>query len=215
MKYSVMLYLFDAASRYVFRNQMKNTINTLKYISKQTNVYEMLRFHSVGPRSVHNYLPLFYGTNDVSEKHKIIFEDFEENGYISITLLEDCDNTSSLFGNTSYKGANHSIILGCKFSNKFIYGSNPRCIGNKQYHQLYLDYLNEAVTHYNNYSTPFISYISFMEPHEETHKSLLRVDKDFSNHLLLLHRRDILKNTILIMLSDHGMNYGPYFNTGV
>lgn len=194
---------------------MKESINALKYISKESKIFEMLRYHSVGPKSIHNYLPLFYGTNDVSKKHKIIFEDFEENDYISITLLEDCHNKSELYGNTNYKGANHNIILGCEFTNQFLYGNKPRCIGNKQYHQIYLDYLNEAITYYNNKSTPFISYISFMEPHEESHKSLLRVDKDFANHLLLLYKNNILKNTILCMLGDHGINYGNYFKTDV
>lgn len=214
-KYSVMLYLFDAASRFVFKRQMKNTIKVLKYISKDNNIYEMLRYHSVGPRSIENYLPLFYGTNDLSKKHKIIFEDFEENKFISIILLEDCHSRSELYGNTSYSGANHSIILGCELSWIFKYGSKPRCIANKQYHQLYLDYLNTAATYYSNKSTPFISYISFMESHEKQQISLLRVDQDFSQHLLLLHKKNILKNTILIMLGDHGIQYGPYFETEV
>lgn len=194
---------------------MKKTLKTLKYITKENNVYEMLRYHSVGPRSNNNYKPLFYGKNDRSTKNKIIFEDFENNGYTSITLIGDCHKKSELYGKTDYKGANHNFILGCQLNWKFLYGSKPRCIGNKQYHQLYLEYLNEAVTYYYNKTIPFVSYISFMEPHERKQISLLRVDKDFSNHLLLLHNKKILTRTILIMLGDHGLHYGKYFNTKV
>lgn len=195
---------------------MINTIKALKEIRKTNNVYEMLRYHSVGPRSVHNYLPLFYGTDDLSMKHKIIFEDFEENNYTTITLLGDCHNKSELlYGNTSYKGADHNIILGCKFSNQFLFGNKPRCVGNIQYHQLFLDYLKDAVTHYTNKKTPFVAYASFMEPHEETHVSLPRVDSDFAEHLKTLQKNNVLKKSIIIMLGDHGMNYGPHFNTKV
>lgn len=214
-KYSVILYLFDSASRYVFRKQMKYTIEILKSFRKTCNIYEMLRYHSSGPRSIHNYLPLFYGKNNTSNKEKIIFEDFEENGYTTISLQGDCHTNSVLYGNTSYNGSYHNIIMGCEFENSFLFGNKPRCIGDKQFHQLYLDYLNEALPYYYKRSIPFISYSSFMEPHEDKQISLLRVDKDFAHHMNTLLANNIINHSLIILMGDHGMNYGPWYNSKV
>lgn len=110
-KLSVHLIMFDAASRYVAKTQLLNTVKTLKSLLNQYTTYDMLRYHTIGANSNPHFPPLFYGVNETEAKsiNKVILEDFKEEGYITINAHEFIDPAEKLYGENIYNGSNHSI----------------------------------------------------------------------------------------------------------
>lgn len=102
-----------------------------------------------------------------------------------------------------------------KSSGYVMYTSEPRCIGHQQFHKYNLDYMKDALKYYNKQNIPQFSFLVEGESHDGYFKSLYRVDNDFMNYLKEIEENGVFENSMVIIMGDHGMHFGPYYETKV
>lgn len=225
---SVNIYLFDALSRFRYFNQMKETNKFLKMINRKNHIFSFELYHTIGYNSKPNIIPLVYGCYKHENPKDFIYSVFSRNNFTIISNLAECDKYLCFYNLNKKNNINitHNLQIGCKeIANTPRFTRNARCVGNKQYHKWQLDYLEEALLFYRKLNRKSFSFTSFIEAHEPSFISITRVDTDFSNHLKRLyciflynnHNIDsnFMESSINIILSDHGMHYGKYYNSEV
>lgn len=207
---NINIYLFDALSRFRFINQMIYTKKYLNSLSNKYKIYEMMKYHTLGVNSPINYKFLFQGNNSVS-----LFKWFYSHNYSTAAIPGYYDYDLSFYGRSNRKYVDYNIQLFRNSTHGELYGKKIRCFGNKQRHKHQLEMLESIYfnNQKNNIST--FSFTSFMESHDESFISLLRMDKDFANHLKQMEEGELLQESVTIIMADHGMHYGKYFNTTV
>lgn len=209
-KISINMYLFDGLSRFRFRKQMKYTTKYLNILPRKYKIFDMMKYHTLGRNSELNYKGLFTGN-----KSRSIFELFKKYNYTLVAMPGSYDPNLSFFGKSNKQYVDYNIQLFRNCSNKYLYGEKIRCLGNKQRHNHQLDSLESLLQQSISYYNPVFSYTSFMESHDSSFTSLLRIDEDVKNHLKNLEYEGILEKSITILIGDHGIHYGDYFNTSV
>lgn len=209
-KMNINIYLFDALSRYRFSKQMIQTKIYLKNLTKEYKLYEMMKYHTLGINSPLNYRGLIIGN-----KSNSLFKVFKENNYSNIAIPGYYDLNLNLCGSSNKKYVDYNIQLFRNCSRQYLYGSGKRCLGNKHRHKHQLDFLQSLYLFNHNNNIPTFSFTSFMESHDSSFISLLRMDKDIAHHLEFLNKNYILKDSITVLMGDHGIHYGKYYKTSV
>lgn len=221
-KLSVNLILFDGGSRYVLKHQLKQTTHYLKSIRNKYSMFDMLKYHTIDLNSFTHYSSLYYGyrikiSSQKNNKHRIIFEDFKEEKYITINTNTACDVHENFCIHNNYSGSDHNLSPASCDSNykKSMYRSIPRCLGDRQIHQLFFDYLKESLQFYHSIQQPVFSNTVLLDSHDNHFKSVPRVDYDLKNFLKYLDDNGIMNSSMIIITADHGMHYGKYYNSKV
>lgn len=221
-KLSVNFIMFDGGSRFVLKHQLPHTIEFLKSIKSQYSMYDMLKYHTIHHSSFFHFSAMFYGKRiNISERYKksykSIFEEFKEEKYITINAHLVCDIEEKFYINNTYSGSDHNLNPPSCDSTymKNMFASNTRCLGDKQIHQHYFQYLKEALNYYHNKKQPVFSKLILMDSHDPNLKSIPRVDIDFYLYLKFLHEKGIMNKSVIIITADHGLQYGSYYNTTV
>lgn len=213
--------MFDGGSRYILRNKLKETVKYLKLIKNQYSIYDMIKYHTIDYNSFVHFAALFYGhrLNITYKKrnYKLIFENFKEEKYITINAHLVCDVKENFYIQNNYSGSDHNLNPpSCDSQYKrTMYTSKARCLGDKQIHQHYFQYLKEALRYYHIYNQPVFSTLILTDSHDEMFQSLPRVDDDLKEYISYLHRSAIMRNSVIILTSDHGLHYGNYYKTNV
>lgn len=207
---NVNIYLFDGLSKYRFSKQMIYTKKYLKKLTKKYKIYEMMKYHTIGFNSALNYRGLIIG-----KAYDSLFRVFKQYNYSNVVIPGIYDLNLNLYGVNNKKYVDYNIQLFRNCSEPYLYGSGKRCLGNKSRHKHQLDILESIYLYNHNNNISTFSFTTFMESHDSSFISLLRMDKDMANHLDNLHRNNILKESITVLMADHGIHYGNYFNTPV
>lgn len=209
-KVNINIYMFDALSRFRFAKQMLFSKKYIKSISKKYQIYEMLKYHTLGINSPMNYRGLIQGSNSIT-----LFEMSKRHNYSTAAIPGVYDPYLKFYGKSNKNYVDYNIQLFRSCSESYLYGSGKRCLGNKHRHKHQLEYLESLYEYSHENKNPVFSFTSFMESHDSSFLSIKRIDKDFVQHLTKLEERNILNNSITIIIGDHGMYYGKYYNTEV
>lgn len=187
----------------------------MRDISGEYNIYEFMKLNVLSPNSYINYAAMFFGVDAkaCSMEQKMIFQDFRDEGYISINTILHKDKPNHILCCQNQHNStpfDHSIqiIAHDKNYRKNQYLSRPRCAGGKDIHKYTFKYITEAIEHYNKFNQPIISVSTFMDSHDDNFKSTPRLDKDLTDFLMNLKVKVILNKTLIVLSSDHGMHYG-------
>lgn len=182
----------------------------------------MLKYHTIGHNTKPHFLPLFYGYRYNSKNieknfHKIIFEDYKEEDFITIDANLDCNIDETFHGKNNYSGSDHNIIPpSCdKIYTKYKLEDITRCLGSRQIHQVYFDYLKKALKYYNSKNQPVFSVVILKDSHDPKLKSVPRIDPDLAEYLEYLNDNGIMDKTVIILTADHGMHYGSFYKSKV
>jgi len=230
-KPSVNVLMIDGVSRPQFIRGLKGTSELLEAIHQNPELYgfdvfQFMRYSVVGRNSISNLSPLVSGRqlqnatrlNGVSAEFNHdswLWKHANNNGYATLFADEQCPypvhitpwQTPTFAGGTDQIASAHHHFgdIYCNAMNAQ-YGSDKRCMFGKQAHEYMFDYLDSFFSHYNN--TPKFSWSILYEGHEPTLSILPLLDQDLQHYL----QRSLLKNknTVTVLLSDHGMHYGPY-----
>lgn len=185
-------------------------------------MFDMLKYHTIGHNSNPHFLALFYGyryneTDESKNYHKLIFEEFKEENFITINGNLDCDLNETFLGKNNYSGSDHNLTPpACDpyYQLNEIF-RNPRCLGDRQIHQIYFDYFKDALSYYHSKNQPVFSLLLFKDSHDPDLKSVPRVDPDLANYLKYLNDNGIMKNSVIILTADHGMHYYGFYESAV
>ncbi|KAJ9574151.1 hypothetical protein L9F63_008484, partial [Diploptera punctata] len=216
--YNLLLVGMDAVSRLNFHRQLPNTINTLNNLG----MIELLGYNKVADEKFPNLVPLLTGQS-TSELKKTcwlnnyetldscpwIWKNFHNSGFIS-GYGEDAADLSMFFYHNeglSQKPTDYDITPFMKQADedtghKNTYVANL-CLGNHMCLETLFDYISKFANSFKNYRK-----FGFFWSNSLTHDNLNYASLADNSYVRLIRQLDsseVLTNTILILLSDHGL----------
>ena len=233
---NILVFFLDAISRKKFQEALPLTSAWIEKYMKQTHrtpsentgnslrAYQFLKFHSVGAYTSINVHPMLYGNSMKSKTGIKINKYFQENGYITGFILDQCNKgviwdfkkqfTKNIktvpwdhFGNGIFCDNNYGYNF-----RSFFKGSSAiirRSLYGKQTIDLQLEYGEKFWNAYLN-SRKYL-FLAFMHGHEPTYSVVKYIDKPLVNFLNKLQKDKKLKDTGIIFVGDHGLHLSPIY----
>lgn len=209
---AVVMLTLDSFSRRHFYQKLPETVALLESLRKgsQHAVFDFQLHNVQGANSVQNMVPLFTDGGD------FMWEQFAEEGFITLLGLEDCDP-----GFDKHITPSSHYFMRAFFCAAFLYSPynsekknklKQRCIGPKMSHEYALDYISEFSEMYKDVSQ-WIS-VHLNTAHEATGRHAQLLDPDLSEFLRrFLRDRGATHELVIVLHGDHGMRYGAWKNT--
>ena len=221
---NILVLLIDALSKGNFLNFLPNTVQTLNSFEERFD-YSLLNFtdyHIVGTNSGPNQAAFFAGElvggGDTSLKKKTADQEWiwkilkEQHGYTTLKIEDMCFKHSGLLKALGYLDKTAEPPTTHAFLEFFCPPNyrRPHCVGDKPLSRFMFDYLGSYISNYQD-ARPWAAFANFGEAHEDSVSLPGILDQDLNQ--FLSETVSQLKNTVTILVSDHGLHYGPYFQT--
>ena len=214
---NILLLYIDSVSRANALRQLKKTMNFFekfmtyegyfndKYSSEIFHSFQFFKYHSFHGFTFFNYPILFYGRRRVkyNTKHPINYY-FKKNGFVTCNVHDYCkiDNTRIFHNFTKEEVFDHQY-LSCDPNSADINKNFIRCLYGKQDMEHFLEYTNQFWRKYKN-NRKYASVLT-NHGHEGTLNVLKYQDEIIANFLNRLFKDNLLKDSTIIFLSDHGV----------
>ena len=217
---NIMMLYIDSVSRNNALRQLKKTLNFFekfmlykggynpKYPSEKFHSFQFFKYQAFIGHTVNNYPKIFYGGE---RNAKRITKYFKENGYVTCFSNAECLREMVSFGHNmiSEEICDHEFIL-CDPNLISLLSSLKRCIYNEVLSFYLLEYGNQFWRKYESNRKFFL--ITTDDGHEGTLESLKYSDDIIFNFLNNLYNDNLLKETTIFLLSDHGVTIpSPYY----
>ena len=213
---NILLLFIDSLSRANAIRQLKKTLKFFekfmpynggfnkKYPSEKFHSFQFFKYHSFYGYTFYNYPLLFYGQRKENRNKTSITKFLRENGYITCNAHDCCkiDNTR-MYHNFSLEEAFDHQYLICDPNNEEISINTIRCLYDKQNIEHLLNYTEQFWRKYKNnrkYASLLINH-----GHEGTLTVIKYQDDIIADFLYRLFNDNLLKDTSIILLSDHGI----------
>ena len=211
---NIMILYFDSVSRSNAIRQLKLTLQFIekfmsykgnynkKYPSENYHSFQFFKYHSFFRYTRGNYLKLFYGS-DSSPKMIRIIKYLKENGYITafsndICMRESC-STSHKYSQNEI--SDHELIL-CDPNQKNTNSMVIKCLYDKINVKYQYEFGEQFWRKYNK-NRRFLLLVN-NDGHEGTLEIIKYDDEIIFNFLNSLFNDNMLKETTVLLLSDHG-----------
>ena len=213
---NILLLYIDSVSRANALRQLKKTMNFFekfmsykgnfneKYSSEIFHSFQFFKYHAFHGYTFYNYPILFYGQKRVeyNTKHPISYY-FKKNGFVTCNVHDYCEieNTRTYHNFTNDEAFDHQY-LSCLPEQDSININFIRCLYGKQNMEHFLDYIDQFWRKYKDnrkYASVFTNH-----GHEGTLTVLKYQDEIIANFLNRLFDNNLLKDTTILFLSDHG-----------
>jgi hypothetical protein len=148
-----------------------------------------------------------------------IFERYARRGYVTAFATDMCDwgvmeEVHPL--RTRRPPTHHSLISPwCTDSydaDKLYFRPLSRCVGDAAAHAPLLAYGAAFHAHYTEAGLPVLSWSVLLEGHEPSGTGAASLDADLAAHLAALEAAPGGDSLALVLVSDHGIHYGRYFD---
>lgn len=228
MKFNVMVIGLDSVSRLNFRRQMKKSYRT---IVDKFDAIEFQGYNKVGDNTYPNLIPALTGF-DVDElkeacfpneetsyfdKCNFIWDKFSENNYYT-AFTEDIGylglfnyfrkgfikQPTDYYTRPLFTEMEHNVA-GNHVGNIYL------CLGHQRPIDIIFKYVKKFLV-----AMQEVPFFSFFWSSSMTHDYLnfpILIDDDFNRFLLHMYNRKLLNQTLLFLMSDHGIRWGSYRNT--
>ena len=225
---NILILFFDTLSRAHFFRKLPKTINFLNQFSKyQTNtliknmtVFQYFKYNSINTFTAPNLIASYYG-GKVNGNGTHFGNYFKDNGFIIGRVNNFCEK-EVVINKGNIKSFNHSIwdhegsSIGCIkgfyrgiFADK-ISSLVKRCLFGKDLTEYSLEYLKSFWEAY--ISQPKMFLFQSIEGHEPTGELIGHYDEIYYNFLNNFYSNALLKDTIILIFSDHGQHLsGPLY----
>ncbi len=223
-KLNVLIFIFDSVSSSSFKRSLPKTLNLLKGYS---NFFHFTKHHTIGQNTLPNLVPMLSGKSSEDllknatfpppfDEFQFIWKNFSESNYITY-FNEDWRN--SMFNNDKFGfrksptdyylkpfwlAAYNSLSSTPNEQNSNL---NP-CYYDKLYHHLSFDWLRNFQKIYDKNDGP--NTFGILKSNEMSHDYLERlfwIDNDLNAMIKDLLTETFLKNTLMILMSDHGHRF--------
>jgi hypothetical protein len=178
-------------------------------------------YTAVGPNSGPNQAALYSGIplqqrNGIGRDIKGVWlwDRLRNLGYITLKAEDNCIENSnmiqSLAPNTSHGMGLHGLFCFDSFS-------RPNCIGPDSASSLLLTYGDKFISMYENRrktkdgSLRWAALLHLTDSHEDSMLLGATVDHEVSSFLNKMSSQGHLDSTVVVLCSDHGLHYGPFF----
>jgi len=219
----IILYI-DSVSRVNSLRQLKKTLKFFekfmsykgaspeKYPSLKFHSFQFFKYHSFIGHTPGNYPILFYG-RPRNSSIVLITKYLKENGYITCYSSDSCDkdNVRTLHNFTTEEVYDHQFII-CDPNRENFNENTIHCLYGKQTIEHLYNYGEQFWKKYKG-NRRFLSIVS-NNGHEGTLEVLKYADNIIFNFLNNLFIDNLLKDSSIILMSDHGVGmpsiYYPY-----
>ena len=219
----IILYI-DSVSRVNSLRQLKKTLKFFEQFmsykgafqennpSENFHSFQFFKYQSFFLHTPFNYPLLFYGRTR-NRSIVLITKHLKENGYVTCYSGELCDkdNTRTLHNLTTEEVYDHQFII-CDPNRENININTIRCLYGKQTIEHLYEYGGQFWRKYKQ-NRKFLSIVS-NDGHEGTLEVLKYADNITFNFLNNLFNENLLKDSSIILVSDHGVGmpsiYYPY-----
>ena len=212
---NVLILYLDSLSRANALRQLKKTTKFFenfmkykgsfhyKYPSENFHSFQFFKYHSFYGSTSGNYPFLFYGQNKTDLNKILITKFFKDNGFITSAANDYCyiDNTRTFHNLTQEEMYDHLLAL-CDPNNSHYNIYTIRCLYGKHNIEYLFEYTNQFWEKYRNNRK--YSIIIDNHAHEGTLSVIKYIDEIIANFLKNLFNNNLLKDTTVFLLSDHG-----------
>lgn len=220
---NVLILNFDAISRAHFLRRLPKTAKYLESVheSGSASLFQFFRYHSVGVTTVRNLKAMYAGDWEGSgDDGTTLWELYTENGYVTAVVDNSClEWTGKYQDRTTSKPPDHQFIVPFCLPEahpldwpfglmKGPFSIRRRCLSGKYVHTYAFDWMEKFHNTYKD--QPKFIVADFNEGHESTGDVIAVVDDD----LVAFLRKIDFNNTMLFLLSDHGLHMGLWFMLG-
>ena len=221
---NILLLYIDSVSRVNGLRQLKKTTKFFekfmpykggfhdKYPSEIFHSFQFFKYHSFLGYTTVNFPLLFYGQNYNEKNRILITRFFKQNGFITSAASDYCqlDNTRSYHQSSFADMYDHLFYL-CDPNNDDINTNTIRCLYGKNNYEYILEYTNQFWRKYQNNRK--YSIIIGNQGHEGTLTVVKHSDDLIYNFLNNLFNDNLLKETSIFLLSDHGAGMPSVYYT--
>ncbi|XP_045168547.2 uncharacterized protein LOC123531552 [Mercenaria mercenaria] len=225
--FNVLMLGLDSVSRHMY---MRLLPKTHKYFTEVLGGSLLEGYNIVGDGTTQALMPLLTGKREteipetrrgkagaryVDELLEFIWKRYEKKGYVT-QWAEDTPESSAF--NLRLLGFKTQPVIHymrpfylASAQSKSIFSflfKNQYCFGSKISYKIYLDWLKEGLE--TNKANNFFSAGFISEYSHNNNRDLMLIDKHNVQFLKYLKNHNILENTFVIVMSDHGLRYGSF-----
>jgi hypothetical protein len=149
--------------------------------------------------------------NDGIPSHPWLWDELREAGYATFKAEDGCIANSnmvrSLQPNTTHGQALHELFC--------FHFSRPNCVGQTPAAEHLLTHARQFIEVYSE-KKPWAAFLSLIDSHEDSMTLAGIIDSPIERFLEWVPKnmsRKWLSNALVVVLSDHGLHYGPYFQS--
>ena len=213
---NILLLYIDSVSRANALRKLKKTMSFFekfmpykgnfneKFPSEIFHGFQFFKYHSFHDYTTGNFPLLFYGQKSENYKKIAITKFIKENGYITCLIHDYCEleNIDTNHNFTKDEAFDHQFIV-CdpNHSDSSLY--EIRCLYDKQDFEYFLEYIEQFWRKYKD-NRKYVSLI-VNHGHEGTLNVIKYLDEIIANFLQRLFDDNLLKDSIIIFISDHGV----------
>ena len=209
------MFYIDSVSRVNAIRKLKKTLSFFeqfisykgghnhKYKDENFHSFQFFKYHTFNYHTSGNYPKLFYGNDRHTEVIVRITKYLKENGYITSYVTDVCqkDNTRTLHSLTKEELYDHQLLL-CDPNVANFASMIKRCLYGEINAYHLCEYTNQLWRKYKDNRK--FSLILINDGHEGSLELIKYTDDIIYNFLNSLYNDNLLKNTSIFLLSDHG-----------
>ena len=213
---NILILFIDSVSRASSLRQLNKTLSFFeKFISydggfnknfpeEKFHSFQFFKYHSFQGRTEGNYPRLFYGNKNEAKNIVRMNKYFKENGYITNYCGHLCqkDNSRTFHDITQSELYDHQMLI-CDPNAPRYHKTTRKCLYGKEDVGFLLDYSDQFWRKYKDNRK--FSTIVLDTAHEGTMEVLKYFDGNIYNYLYSLYNDNLLKDTSIFLLSDHGV----------
>ncbi|XP_052077869.1 uncharacterized protein LOC127715760 [Mytilus californianus] len=223
---SVVIIGFDSVSRFIAEKQLSKTLD---FFENNLGAYPIKGYTRIGDNTLPNLLAVLTGKtlpeSILSARTiPVLYKEVLRRGYIDcyaedwapylVPFIAKYPNYTHYFRNIILAKENTDLQVSQLSSETMKHiklSTNPICIGNEFKHNLIFKYSKQCIEKYNEkrkYVFMWNNQVSHHNPH-----SLSLADEDTKQFIEWMNSTGNLKNTVLVIMSDHGPRYGQFAET--
>ena len=205
---NIMILYFDSVSRANGVRQLKKTLSFFEqfmpYNSKNFHSFQFFKYHSFKHYTPGNYPRLFFNNYRKKKKNLRITYYLKKYGFVTAFSNDMCFNhpyPTSIYKIRKEELCDHEFLI-CDPNKKHISSMTKRCL----YEKMNIDYQYEyGLQFWRLYkdNRKFLMIVN-NDGHEGTLEVIKYDDDIVFNFLNILYKDNLLKDTTILLLSDHG-----------
>ena len=222
---NLMIIYIDALSRRHFMRKMKKTAAWIEKFHNKSGEnkltsYQFMKYHSVGYFTQINTVPAFLGKWWLEAGGNYYTKYWKEKGAITSQSVSFCGRELFDFENDQFRHMNwepydhENIALFCdpnynQADNPYTpflgaYSVRRRCLHGRDTHEYQLEYAYKFWDTHRD--MPKVIRMDFLEAHEGSMEVIKYLDDRLEKYLVDLETNNLLDDTILLFMADHGNN---------
>lgn len=223
---NVIMIGMDSVSRLSFIRQM---VKTRAFLEDELESFDMMGYNKVADNTFINIVPMTLGKfvqemswddhqKDLAfDGYDFIWKQFSDYGYRTFYAEDAPDIAIFDFLKAGFKTppADHfnrpmSVAMEMKEGNWF---NNHHCFQGRLETDIVLNYLSDFIETYQK--DPYFAFTFITRLSHDDVNSAGAADEPYFNFFNNLHKKDLLKNSVIFFFSDHGMRFGKIRETPI